>query len=242
MRNFCSKNISHFKSQEASKNVAIFESKFDYAAASQYRDFSKIDVIVANSTSSHLKVAEALNAGRYESIEFYQQNDKPGIEFVKNVVQNAKIEKFEYIKYKKSEAGQDINDLHKNGVNIEERKIQNRQQEQEVEKESFVENLLAKLEHANDLIEIAAEAKAIDRDNFIGSLTKIGELDTKETLVTMNNTFFNDVRDSIKFVQSVAKVAIEVIRNGDLTLNGVTKAIIHEMQEQKLEKQYESEI
>lgn len=242
--NFGEKNISHFKSQESAKKVAVFESKMCYGAAYNQRDFTGTDVIIANSTSNYLKVAEALKASKYESIEFYQQNDKAGIEFVKNVVKEAEIKKFEYIKYKKSEQGQDINDLHKNGVNIEERKIQNRQQEQEVEKEkeSFVENLLDKLEHANDLIEIAAEAKAIDRDNFIGSLTKIGELDTKETLVTMNNTFFNDVRDSIKFVQSVAKVAIEVIRNGDLTLNGVTKAIIHEMQEQKLEKQYEREL
>ncbi|MDY0122840.1 MobF family relaxase, partial [Sulfurimonas sp.] len=157
--NFGVKNISHFKSQEPVKKVAIFESKMDYAAAYQNRDFTGTDVIIANSTANHLKVSEAIKAAKYESFEFYNQNDKPGIEFVKNVVAGAEIKKFEYIKYKKSEAGQDINDLHKNGVNTEERKIQNRQPEQKVEKEkeSFVEKVLDKLEHTSDLIEIAVD-------------------------------------------------------------------------------------
>lgn len=252
--NFGQKNISHFKSQEPAKRVVIFESKMDYAAAYQKRDFTNLDVIVANSTANYLKVAEALKANKYEHVEFYHQNDKPGVEFIKNVVKEAEIKEFEYLKYKKSEQGQDVNDLHKNGVDIESRKIKNQSQEQEVEKdrnqqqgqgqgqESFVEGLLEKLEHANDLIEIAAEAKAINRDEFVGSLVAVGELDTRETLTTMNNTYFNDVKDSIKFVQSVAKAAVEVIKNGDLTLNGITKAIIHELKEQKLEKQYEREL
>lgn len=252
--NFGVKNISHFKSQEPSKRVAIFESKMDYAAAYQKRDFTNLDVIVANSTANYLKVAAALKANNYEHVEFYHQNDKPGVEFIKNVVKEGEIKEFEYLKYKKSEQGQDVNDLHKNGVDIESRKIKNQSQEQtqEVEKEknqqqgqgqeSFVEGLLEKLEHANDLIEIAAEAKAINRDEFVGSLVTVGELDTRETLTTMNNTYFNDVKDSIKFVKSVAKAAVEVIKNGDLTLNGVVKAIINELQEQKLEKSFEQEI
>lgn len=244
--NFGVKNISHFKSQEPAKRVVIFESKMDYAAAYQKRDFTNLDVIVANSTANYLKVAAALKANNYEHVEFYHQNDKPGVEFIKNVVKEAEIKEFEYLKYKKSEQGQDVNDLHKNGVDIESRKIKNQSQEQTQqqgqEKESFVEDLLEKLEHANDLIEIAAEAKAINRDEFVGSLVTVGELDTRETLTTMNNTYFNDVVDSIKFVKSVAKAAVEVIKNGDLTLNGVVKAIINELQEQKLEKSFEQEI
>ncbi len=238
--NFGQKNISHFKSQEPAKRVLIFESKMDYAAAYQKRDFTNLDVIVANSTANYLKVAAALKANNYEHVEFYHQNDKPGVEFIKNVVKEAEIKEFDYLKYKKSEQGQDVNDLHKNGVDIEARKIKNQSQGQE--KESFVEGLLEKLEHANDLIEIASEAKAINRDDFVGSLVTVGELDTRETLTTINNTYFNDVVDSIKFVQSVAKAAVEVIKNGDLTLNGVVKAIINELQEQKLEKSFEQEM
>ncbi len=244
--NFSEKNISNFESKEPSKRVCVFESKFDYAAAAMNRDFTNINVIIANSTSNHLKVSEALKAGNYESVEFYQQHDKPGIEFVKKIVESTKIEKFEYIKYKKSEAGQDINDLHKNGINPEERKIQNRQQEQvqEVEKEkgSFVENLLEKFEHANDLIEIATEAKAINKEHFVESLNQIAELDTKQTLEIINNTYFNDLKEGVQFVKSIANAAIEVIKKGDISLSGVTKAVIHELQERKLEKSYEKEI
>lgn len=244
--NFGEKNISHFKSQEPSKNLCVFESKMDYAAAYQNRDFSNTDVLIANSTANHLKISEAIISNGYTSIEFYNQNDKPGIEFVKNVVAAAEIKKFEYIKYKKSEAGQDINDLHKNGVNIEERKIQNRQQEQgqevQKEKESFVENLLDKLEHANDLIEIAAEAKAINKDSFVDTLSQVDKIDVRETLKFMNNTYFEHIADGIKFVRGVATAAKDVIKEGNVTLSGVTKAIIQTMREQKLEKSYEQEL
>lgn len=242
--NFGPKNISHFKSGEPTKSVTIFESKWDYAASAAHRDFSNTDVIIANSTANYLKVAEAIKATRYESIEFYNQNDKPGVEFVKNVVAGAEIKKFEYIKYKKSEAGQDINDLHKNGVNIEERKIQNRQPEQEVkkEKEGFVEKALDKLEHASDLIEIAAEAKAINKDSFIDTLSQISQSDTQETLTFMNNTYFEHIADGIRFVKGVANAAKDVIKDGNVTLSGVTKAIIQTMREQKLEKSYEQEL
>lgn len=242
--NFGVKNISHFKSQEPVKKVAIFESKMDYAAAYQNRDFTGTDVIIANSTANHLKVSEAIKAAKYESFEFYNQNDKPGIEFVKNVVAGAEIKKFEYIKYKKSEAGQDINDLHKNGVNTEERKIQNRQPEQKVEKEkeSFVEKVLDKLEHTSDLIEIAVEAKAINKDNFIDTLSQISQPDVKETLTFMNNTYFEHIADGIRFVKGVATAAKDVIKEGNVTLSGVTKAIIQTMREQKLEKSYEQEL
>ena len=185
----------------------------DYAASYNQRDFTGIDVIVANSTANYLKVAAALKAHKYEHVEFYHQNDKSGVEFIKNVVKEAEVKEFEYLKYKKSESGQDVNDLHKNGVDIESRKIKN--QAQEVEKESFVENLLEKLEHANDLIEIAQKAKAINRDDFVGSLSKIAKDDAKAALEIMNDIHFTNIKDGINFVKAIGKAAIEVIKNGD---------------------------
>ncbi|MDY0123914.1 hypothetical protein, partial [Sulfurimonas sp.] len=119
-----------------------------------------------------------------------------------------------------------------------------RQPEQKVEKEkeSFVEKVLDKLEHTSDLIEIAVEAKAINKDNFIDTLSQISQPDVKETLTFMNNTYFEHIADGIRFVKGVATAAKDVIKEGNVTLSGVTKAIIQTMREQKLEKSYEQEL
>lgn len=244
--NFGAKNISHFKSQDATDKVAIFESKMDYAAAYQKRDFTGVDIIIANSTANHLKVAEAIKNNEYKSFEFYNQNDKAGVEFVKNVVAEAAIETFEYIRYKKDEIGQDINDLLKNNIDIESRKIQNQQQrekvqeientqKQEQEEKTFVDKSLEKFEHANDLIEIANNAAAVDKTEFISNLSKIDEVDVVETLEVMDNTYFQDFKEGIEFVKAVAKAAVEVIKEeGKISLQGVVKATVQVIEERKL--------
>ncbi|AFL69600.1 MobF family relaxase [Sulfurospirillum barnesii] len=118
--NLGEKNISLFKSQTPTQSVCVFESKMCYAAAYNQRDFTHTDVIIANSTSNAHKVAEAIK-DKYTQVAFYNQNDKPGIDFVKKVSSEAQQTDFTYIKYQKNEQGKDINDLHKDGVQLEER-------------------------------------------------------------------------------------------------------------------------
>jgi len=113
---FGEKDISFFQKPN-SKDVAIFESKMDYAAAYQQIDFSKTDVVIANSTSNAFKVTEEIK-NRYETIHFFNQNDQPGKKFVREIIDSVKIKKFSFIKYQDKETRQDINDLIKNRVNL----------------------------------------------------------------------------------------------------------------------------
>lgn len=118
---FGEKGISFFKSKINSKKVAIFESKMDYASAYQQIDFTNINIIIANSTSNYNKVVEKLQKENLKDIQFFNQNDKAGLEFVKNIVEKANLKSFSYIQYKGAENGQDINDLHLNNISIKER-------------------------------------------------------------------------------------------------------------------------
>ena len=128
--NFGEKGISFFKSKEESKKIAIFESKMDYASAYQQIDFTTdTNIIIANSTSNYNKVVEKLQEENLKDIQFFNQNDKAGLEFVKNIVEKAKLKSFSYIQYKGAENGQDINDLHLNNIFIKERVKEVTQQE-----------------------------------------------------------------------------------------------------------------
>ena len=106
------KDISFFKNPNSNK-VAIFESKMDYAAAYQQMDLSKVNVVIANSTSNAQKVADLLKKERLEkNVMMFNQNDLPGYRFVADVAKNAEIGNFKCIKYNvMSEYSQDINDL-----------------------------------------------------------------------------------------------------------------------------------
>ena len=117
---FGEKDISYFKAQTPTKSVAIFESKMDYAAAYQQIDFSNTAVVIANSTSNANKVANIIK-GNYNSVQFYNQNDQAGLQFVENVIHEAGLSIYKYINYKKEEQNQDINDLLINGVSLKSR-------------------------------------------------------------------------------------------------------------------------
>lgn len=117
---FGKKNISYFKAQTPTKSVAIFESKMDYAAAYQQINFSNTDIVIANSTSNAHKVADIIK-GKYNSVQFYNQNDKAGLQFIENVMHEAELSIYKYINYKEEEQNQDINDLLINGVSLKSR-------------------------------------------------------------------------------------------------------------------------
>jgi len=105
------KDISFIK-EENSKKVAVFESKMDYAVAFQEFNLDRVNVIIANSTTNSKKVAELLKKEELnKEVMFFNQNDLPGYEFVKNVIENANVKDFKTIKYESNEYKKDINDL-----------------------------------------------------------------------------------------------------------------------------------
>ncbi len=135
---FGQKDISFFQKPH-SQEVAIFESKMDYAAAYQQIDFSKTDVIIANSTSNaHKVIAEIKN--RYNTVHFFNQNDQPGKKFVREIIDNAEVKNYSFIKYQGNEEKQDINDLIKNRVNLQSRRRLVAQNEPEFNNQKGVKN------------------------------------------------------------------------------------------------------
>ena len=106
------KNISFFKNPN-SKKVAVFESKIDYASAYQQMNLSKVNIVIANSTSNATKVADVLKENDFEIPPMiFNQNDLAGYQFVENIAESAKLDTVKSINYNvMSEYGKDINDL-----------------------------------------------------------------------------------------------------------------------------------
>jgi len=118
---FGKKDISFFKNPNSQK-VAIFESKMDYAAAFQQMNLDSINVIIANSASNHLKVADLIKEENFSTVQFFNQNDKAGYDFVAKTVEEADIKAFGCLKYNvMSEYKQDVNDLLMKNEKISER-------------------------------------------------------------------------------------------------------------------------
>lgn len=104
------------------KSFAVFESKNDAIAA--YHQVDKLKeqtIIIANGTSNIGKVVEAVKNGGYEYGDIYNQNDTAGAKFAASLIKDAELEHYSYIGYKEGEYKLDINDLHKDGVAVEER-------------------------------------------------------------------------------------------------------------------------
>lgn len=113
-------DISFFKCENSNK-VAIFESKMDYASAYQQISFFDVNIIIANSTSNHHKVVKKIVQENLGDIKFYNQNDRSGEIFIKNIIEGANIKKFMYINYENNELDKDINDLLLDNVKLESR-------------------------------------------------------------------------------------------------------------------------
>ncbi len=220
---FGEKNISYFKSKEPTISVAIFESKMDYAAAYQQNDFKNVDVLIANSTSNAYKLAEMIK-GKYENIQFYNQNDKAGIQFVKDVTKEAGITDFKYIKYDKSEKAQDINDLIKNNIELEKR-----------EDLSFIYKLKNQYKPVVEMISALENTDSINNSEFYQNLMNLDKDDVIKTFDALNDSL------SSKVVMSVVKAIKEVVNDQDVTLFGVTRSIIKLEKENTIDKPQEQE-
>jgi len=108
--------------ESGTKSFAVFESKNDAIAA--YHQIDKLKeqtIIIANGTSNISKVIEAVKNGGYEYGDIYNQNDTAGAKFAATLIKDAELDHYRYIEYKDGEYKLDINDLHKEGVSIEER-------------------------------------------------------------------------------------------------------------------------
>jgi len=83
-----------------------------------------IDVIIANSTSNAQKVAELVK-DNYNSVQFYNQNDNAGIQFMQDIAIGANFTNYKYIVYQNGEEKLDINDLILKDTFIESRQEEN---------------------------------------------------------------------------------------------------------------------
>jgi len=123
--NLGNKEITVLNNKENNRNIAVFESKMDYAAtfSKNEEELKKTTIIIANGTANYYKVAEKLLdlKAKDKELTIYNQNDNAGTLFVKQIVENSNINKFNYIKYNDNEKGQDINDLIKNKQHVTQR-------------------------------------------------------------------------------------------------------------------------
>jgi hypothetical protein len=189
-QSFGLKNMTLIPRENDTKDYAVFESKMDYAAAACKIDLSDANVIIANGTGQASKIAELLNEQGFEKVTFFNQNDMPGEKFVSDIVEKANIEKFDFVKYEAvGEYKQDINDLVKNGVDVEQRLISNATVEDW--QNYILENKEAKIEDIQSLIE-KGELKQAEQH------LKESGLD-KETQA--------ELRDDIEFAKAIAAIS-----------------------------------
>jgi hypothetical protein len=151
-QSFGPKDITIIPGQTETKDWAVFESKMDYGAASIKIDLSDKNVAIANGTGQADKIAALLNEQDAEKVTFYNQNDGPGEKFVEAIVSKANIESFDFVKYEAvGEHKQDINDLVKNGIDVEQRLVSNATVE---DFQNYIfDNKEAKIEDIKSLIE-----------------------------------------------------------------------------------------
>lgn len=123
-QSFGNKDITIINDKDDNSKLAIFESKMDYAAAaSQHPEkFEDTTSIIANGTGNYHKVADEIKENHSDKdITFYNQNDNAGEHFVDQIIEETGIKEYNYIEYGENEEKQDINDLVKNGVDLEDR-------------------------------------------------------------------------------------------------------------------------
>ncbi|MDD3450946.1 toprim domain-containing protein [Sulfurimonas sp.] len=189
-QSFGLKDMTLIPGENDTKDYAVFESKMDYAAAACKIDLNETNVIIANGTGQANKIADLLNEQGFEKVTFFNQNDMPGEKFVSDIVEKANIEKFDFVKYEAvGEYKQDINDLVKNGVDVEQRLISNATVEDW--QNYILENKEAKIEDIQSLIE-KGEFKQAEQH------LKDSGLD-KETQA--------ELRDDIEFAKTVSMIS-----------------------------------
>lgn len=120
-QSFGVKDITFIKNE--SKKVAIFESKMDYAAASEQKILDGHNIIIANGVGNYRKIIETVQKHGFNEMFFFNQNDVPGEKFVKDILDNVRVSVVKTISYKETEIKYDINDLTSNGVNLQDRVV-----------------------------------------------------------------------------------------------------------------------
>lgn len=115
-------DISFFPNPNSNK-VAVFESKLCMASAWQQMPIDNVNIIIANSVSNALKVAELLKEKSFDTPPLiFNQNDLAGYRFVADIMQKAEISEVKSIRYDiMGEYKQDINDLLLKGEKIADR-------------------------------------------------------------------------------------------------------------------------
>ena len=117
------KDLTYVDNEGAgSGKIAVFESKNDYYAAAEKRNFKSenIDIVVTNGTGRATEASDLIRANQYDKIIIYNQFDIPGTKFISDVMKR-NTSGFEYLNYESNEFKQDPNDLLKNGIHIEDR-------------------------------------------------------------------------------------------------------------------------
>lgn len=102
------------------ESLSVFESLFDYLSAFN-QELVKSKALIANSVSNSKKVIDYLNANTFKAVIIYPQNDNPGIEFMQKIIPAIKTKNLFIFNYQKTETNLDINDLHKQGVDLRQR-------------------------------------------------------------------------------------------------------------------------
>lgn len=122
-QSFGVKDITIINDKPDTKSVAVFESKMDYLVAADRGIIGDgTTIIIANGTGNYHKVAAELKENQSDkNVQCFNQNDIAGSVFITSIIEEAGIEKFDYINYTASEAGKDINDLVMSSVSIADR-------------------------------------------------------------------------------------------------------------------------
>lgn len=105
--------------------ISLFESQLDYLAALQYPKIKELleksHIIISNSAGMYEKVVQYMEANDIYNVAFFNQNDNASQTMLNKILLSTPLRNFSKIVYKSNEKGQDINDLLKNSVNLEER-------------------------------------------------------------------------------------------------------------------------
>jgi len=171
-QNLGAKNPSFYENIFSDKAV-VFESKMDYAAAyQQNQDLHNDNIFIANGVTNAKKIGEIIKeTSNISTIDFFNQNDKAGYQFITNVAKTADIIEFNSVKYDVlGEAKQDINDLLLNN----EKSIASRLKPQSVETIEKITNTLENFEKSQK--EIKKEVKTIEQKK-----SKSAETEKKES-------------------------------------------------------------
>ena len=189
-QSFGNKDITLIPGQIASKDYAIFESKMDYAAATSKLELDDKNIIIANGIGQSNKIVDMLNENGFDKVTFFNQNDTPGERFVSEIAGKADIEKFDFIKYDASQENkQDINDLVKNGVELNSRIVENGTREQWAD---YIEaNQQMKIDDIKELIE--------------SGKIKEAELALKES--GLDKEIQEDLKSEIEFAKTIADIS-----------------------------------